>query len=124
MKRLIHRYLNENYGWKYGALILLQPKEFVNFRNIIKDLITVFGLTKKQTKWYLKSWVRKTNSKVDFNTLWRNATFILTATWVPVAGIEHGLDIESELTTMLSEQIAQEIDREILNRILNFENEQ
>ena len=120
MKKLIFRYLNENYGWKYDALILLQPKELVHFRNLIKDLTTVFGLTKKQTKWYVKSWVKKTNSRVDFNTLWRNTTFILGAKWTPVAGIEHGLDIEAEFTTRLSEQIAAEIDREILNRMLNL----
>jgi hypothetical protein len=119
VKKLIFRYLNENYGWKYDALILLQPKELVNFRNLIKDLTTVFGLTKKQTKWYIKSWVKKTNSRVDFNTLWRNTTFILGATWTP----ELAQDVsafEAELTTMLSEQIAAEIDREILNRMLNL----
>ena len=128
MKKLIHRYLNENYGWKYDALILLQPKEFANFRNVIKDLNTVFNLTRKQTKWYIKSWVRKTNSRVDFNTLWRNAIFILKATWSPEMAQDisafHGIDAEAELTAMLSEQMAQEIDRLILNRILNFENEQ
>lgn len=132
MKKLIHKYLDKNYGWEFDALIFLQPKEFTNFRILIKDLNTVFSLTKKQTKWYIKSWVKKTNSRVNFNKLWNDSIHIypIRVTWTPEMAEDISahtglhVDVQAELVRLLSEQMAEEIDRKILNRMLNLTNEE
>ena len=46
----------------------------------------------------------------------------LRATWTPETAQDleafHGIDVEAELTNLLSQQIAQEIDNEIMNAFL------
>lgn len=46
----------------------------------------------------------------------------LTAVWTPQIHEDYGLDAASELTSLLSEQITEEIDREILERLINETN--
>lgn len=42
------------------------------------DLIPIFGLTKKQLKWYIKGWVRKKSKSFDFNKWWANEFITFT----------------------------------------------
>ena len=81
---------NDNVG---GAQVNLESAEVMNEINIDVDSIAVVATTKK-----------------------------LKAKWSPELGQDlnayHNLDAEVELTSILSEQIALEIDREILNDLL------
>lgn len=70
MKRLIYRYLYGTYYWLDNRL-WSGPNTYASIRSISDDLVIVFGLTKKQTKWYLKSWCKR-NPKFDFNKAWKD----------------------------------------------------
>lgn len=98
----------------------------------------VFGLTKKQTKWYIKSWC-KSNPKFDFKKAWSNTRHIfssvavqsesrtLRAAWSPelVSDLEvfHGIDAEAELISLLEQEIARAMINDITNGYLNGMNE-
>ena len=70
MKKLIFRYLFDNYYW-YDNKLWSNPERRATVRSISDDLQLVFGLTEKQTKWYIKSWVRKQNKAFNFNAWWK-----------------------------------------------------
>lgn len=116
MKRLIYRYLYGTYYWLDNRL-WSGPNTYASIRSISDDLVIVFGLTKKQTKWYLKSWCKR-NPKFDFNKAWKDViklnvksvevlgeTRTLRASWTPELAFEleclHNMDVEAELTALL-----------------------
>ena len=49
--------------------------------SIIADLKKVFFLTRKELKWYLKSWFRKQNRNFDFKEWWAPPSIF--STWIP-----------------------------------------
>lgn len=57
--------------------------------SIMADLEKVFGLTRKELKWYLKSWIRKQNRNFDFNEWWTPPIirFLLPIDFTPKRGI-------------------------------------
>jgi hypothetical protein len=114
MKKLIYRYLSDVYYWKDISIRYKSDDKLVSIRDISKDLTLVFELTKKETKWYLKGWYKKTNKSFSFNKAWNYA-------WQNNIG--YNIDDESEITRILSEEISNAIDREIINRMLNFTSE-
>jgi hypothetical protein len=87
MKKLIHRYLNENYLMigNRGLFRNTSHSMSLGSPSIIADLKKVFGLTRKELKWYLKSWIRNQNRNFDFNDWWTPPISIFTS-WVPIAG--------------------------------------
>jgi hypothetical protein len=123
MKKLIYRYLGDVYYWDDIVIRSKSDDKKVLLRHISKNLTLVFGLTKKQTKWYLKGWCKKNNKSFLFNQAWYY-------TWQNETTYYHAADAAAKLTRMLSEQIANEITnendrgREILNYVLNLVNEQ
>jgi hypothetical protein len=70
MKKLIHRYLNENFFIKKDVIRYSSTPWSVSSDILIKDLNKVFDLSKKELKWLVKSWVRKQNRNFDFNDWW------------------------------------------------------
>lgn len=76
MKQLIHRYLNDTF-W-FSGNFLLRRMEFkegwyaipLSSYTIVEELKLIFGLSKKQLKWYIKSWFA--NSRICFNAWWDN----------------------------------------------------
>jgi hypothetical protein len=38
--------------------------------NLVSELNEIFGLTRKQLKWYIKSWILSNNRNFDFKTYW------------------------------------------------------
>ena len=52
MKKLIFRYLFDNYYW-YENKLWSSPNIRATVRSISEDLQVIFGLTEKQTKWYI-----------------------------------------------------------------------
>ena len=78
MKRLIHRYLNENYFLKNGFIYRVSEPSNTDFIigvtsvSLANELKQVFGLTQKQLKWYIKSWVLSKNKNFNFKAYWFN----------------------------------------------------
>lgn len=108
MTRLIHSYLTGFYRIENGYI---QPN------HPIRDLSLIFGLSKKQLKYYIKGWVRKQNRGIDFNKCWKGIEFTflqsvsrpLRYTWTPEMAADlyhhHGIDAEAELTRLFIEAI-------------------
>lgn len=139
MKKLIFRYLFENYYWHKNKL-WSSPEERATVHSISDDLITVFGLTKKQTKWYIKSWCKR-NPRFNFNDAWDKVirlnlksvqviggTRTLDVSWTPELAQDldmyHGIDAEAELIAILEQELAREMLNELTNGYLNQMNEE
>lgn len=69
MKKHIYRYIYKNYYWLDNYL-WVGPNQKTSFKKLSDDLCIIFGLTRKQTKWYIKGWCRYSNKCYDFNTTW------------------------------------------------------
>jgi hypothetical protein len=82
MKKYIHKHLDDKYYVKsseignYG-IYLLADKDDVNQYpeygdNIIKEIVTIFGVEKKEAKLEIHSWAHKKNDDADFDFYWKN----------------------------------------------------
>lgn len=72
MTRFIYKYLSAYFAVKFGK-ILPQNRNtpyYYEVDDLIEDLSTVFGLTKKQLKYYIKGWARKQDRNFDFKEWW------------------------------------------------------
>jgi hypothetical protein len=123
VKKLIHKYLNSNFSIKDGSLIDNNSSYFKSTR-LSQALTLIFGLTHKQLKWYIKSWVKKQDKSFDFNKWWSKKTFNYTWTHEMAQDISayHGIDVQAEMEAVLAQQIALEIDTQILRDIVFAEN--
>jgi len=85
MKRLIHRYLNENFYIKNGFLYSTKKPDNLDFIigvtsvSLATELKQVFGLTQKQLKWYIKSWILSKDKNFNFKPYWFNNGVIIQA---------------------------------------------
>lgn len=112
MTNLIHPYLTRYYRVQDD---LIQPN------GIIKDLSLVFGLSKKQLKFYIKGWVRKQNRGFDFNKCWKSIDYThiisksrrIKAAWTQIMASDvsriPGFNAEAELTSIFIESIHEEM---------------
>jgi hypothetical protein len=82
MKKLIHKYLFENFYFKDKKLYSPTIKGPVNSHECVNQLILIFGLTKKELKWYVKDWFKKNNILI-FNEWWKP---FISFRWKPIAG--------------------------------------
>ena len=131
MKKLIFDYLFKNYYWLDNK-IWSGPDEEVSIRIISDDLVKVFGLTEKQTKWYLKSWCER-NPKFNFKEAWGSiirikwktvqifgSTQTFRTIWTPDYTLERDhfefrIDAEGEMIRILTQEVA----RTTLNEEVN-----
>jgi hypothetical protein len=135
MKRVIHKYLDRAYRINNGFIQELSNSKYIIIYSdeIIKNLELIFPLTPKQLKWYIKSWTFRQSKNFNFKYWWSkkitpyiysrtitSGTRTLTAAWTPELAQDleffHNIDAEAELTAM----IQQEIDRYILNQVINY----
>jgi hypothetical protein len=107
MLQLIHKYLTRHF---YVSLIHEtiflrfgpQTTTFYSSHGLVDELEQVFGLPREYLKKYIQSWVFKYNHWFPFDKYWERP---------------RSIDAEAELTAMLSEQVAAEIDRDIIRQI-------
>jgi len=72
MKKLIHKYLSDNYHVD-NNYILLTSSEYkmrVTSDMLAQHVGVIFNLTKKQLKWYVKSWLANVNPRFKLNDYW------------------------------------------------------
>lgn len=124
MKKLIHDYLSNVYFLHDNCRINKISDTLSSHASIIiRELSLVFGLNKKQLKWYIKSWILKQNRNFEFNIFWSQ---IISTKWSSELAQDlqafHNIDAEAELIALLSQEISNEIDREIINILLYQEN--
>lgn len=80
MKKLIHKYLSDYYKIVGEKVLLLKDYKkhnadyryyfHINAATLIADLELVFGFTKRELKWIVKSWIHKQNKGFRFNHYW------------------------------------------------------
>lgn len=70
MNKLIQMYLNRHYYIKGTNFLNLKTDNHTTSFIVYTHLSEVFGLSKKQVKWYIKDWVKKQNRGFNFNTWW------------------------------------------------------
>lgn len=70
MKKLIHNYLSKCFFIDGNDIYRLKQKRTLSSTALVEELSEVFGMTKKQLKWYVKSWVLRESKSFPFNRYW------------------------------------------------------
>jgi len=70
MKKIIYRYINTSGYRIVNDKIVNGDDVIIDSNKLIKELILVFCLSKKELKWYLKSWVKSKSKNFNFNKWW------------------------------------------------------
>jgi hypothetical protein len=116
----IIKYLDKNYTIIDGEFVIRYYDDTEWGSDIIKSLCVIFSIENEYSKDILKSWsfsngldeegfkeaLRPRTLKVEFNI---EATNDL---------MQYGLDVEQTLVTIISEQLAKEIDMTIINELI------
>ena len=121
---VILKYLSKNYTIKDGGFWDIHDPHKEHYDYIIKSLAIIFSFNNNLCKHCLKRWSLKNGLNYE---QWVKLSTHLRFTWTPEMAQDlhayHGMDAEAELTAILSHEIAQEIDRNILNHLIDLANE-
>ena len=132
---IIWAYLDKNYLIKDGVLIYKPYTIEEKASDIIISISSIFSIEIVTVENAVKDWVYDNGMtyKDWSSSRGRGNLFSLSivaglteihANWDPILAQDlnafHNIDAEAELTAMLTEEIAAEIDREILRNILNI----
>lgn len=121
----ILNYLSKNYTIKDGSFWDIHDPHKEHYEHIVKSLAIIFSFNKVLCKLCLKMWSLKHGLSYEE---WAKLSYTLKFTWSPemVGDIHmfHDPYAETELTALLSHEIAQEIDRDIINRLFELSNVQ
>lgn len=84
MKRLIHKYLDRYYHVEKDS-VYTNEKVYRSSNWLCLELTMIFNLSRKQLKWYIKSWCKKKRKSFNFIKYWKyKFDFVL-----PPIGILH-----------------------------------
>jgi hypothetical protein len=121
----ILKYISKNYEIKNDRIWDLNDPHEVKGDEISKSLITIFDYGKWYCDYCLKKWALNNGlpEKEWGKAYWKG----LRVTWSPemIQDLQafHNIDAEAELTALVSQEIANEIDNEILNNLFGLRNE-
>ena len=117
----IIKYISKNYEIKNHSIWdLNDPHEVKGFK-ISESLTVIFDYSKYYCDYCLKKWAFYNGlpEKKWGDVYWRGLNVTWTAEMAQELHAYHNIDAEAELTALLSQQIAQEIDLEIINQLTN-----
>jgi hypothetical protein len=123
---LINKYITKNYELKNHRFWDKHNPHEVKGSDVTSSLITIFQYTKEYCDYCLKRWALNNGlpEKEWGRAYWRG----LRVTWSPemIQDLQafHNIDAEAELTALLSQEIANEIDNEILNNLFGLRREE
>jgi hypothetical protein len=121
---VILKYLTKNYIIKDDNFWDVYDPHKVDYAYIIKSLVKIFSFNKDLCKLCLKRWSLKNGLNYE---RWARLSTNIRVTWSPELAQDvsafHNIDAEAELTALLSHEIAQEIDRDIVNQLFRLSNE-
>ena len=92
MKKLIYRYLNREFV-VVDNKIKDKDNKVIYSINLVSELNEIFGLTRKQLKWYIKSWILSKNRNFDFKTYWEFKFSVYFPLAARVAATTIGMDL-------------------------------
>jgi|Laugrespbdmm15sd_2_1035082.scaffolds.fasta_scaffold65251_2 hypothetical protein len=121
---IILKYLTKNYTIKDGSFWDVYDPHKVHYDYIIRSLVKIFSFNRNLCKLCLKRWSLKNGLNYE---QWENLSNALKFSWTPEMAQDlrayHNIDAEAELTALLTHEIAQEIDRDIVNQLFILANE-
>lgn len=101
MKKLIHKYLNEYFYVAADNVSRINNNSRfypVSAHHLVLELTKIFGLDKKELKWYVKSWILKHSKSFKFNPWWTPVSRF--DVYIPLARQVHAQTIASELVAV------------------------
>ena len=121
----ILKYISKNYEIKNDRFWDLHDPHEAKGDEISKSLIVIFQYGKEYCDYCLKKWALNNGlaEKEWGKAYWRGLRVTWSAEMIQDLQAFHNIDAEAELTALLSDQISQEIDREILNNLFGLRNE-
>lgn len=106
MNKLIKKYLNSFFLVENQSRLLIKKgRGVISCDELINELKLIFNLSRKQLKYFIKSWCLKNNKSFNFKAWWQS------------------IDIHETLINFLSFEICKTIDSLILNSLLTNNNE-
>ena len=121
---IILKYLSKNYFIKDDGFWDVYDPHKVDYDYIIRSLVKIFSFNKDLCKLCLKRWSLKNGLNYE---QWARLSTTLRIVWsremAQDVGAFHNIDAEAELTALLSHEITQEIDRDIVNQLFRLSNE-
>jgi hypothetical protein len=133
LRWLIHKYVEKNYKILGNKIIDNHANESIFAIDIIDEVESFFGVDYQIAFQVIQNWVFVRLPKNKWKDVYKTKYSIysyevqaevrpIMATWTPemVQDLQafHNIDAEAELTALLSDQISQEIDRQIINNLL------
>jgi hypothetical protein len=119
------KYISKNYEIKNHRIWDIHDPHEVKGDYVSKSLIIIFQYSKWYCDYCLKKWALNKGlpEKEWGDAYWKG----LRVTWSPemIQDLQafHNIDAEAELTALLSQEIANEIDNEILNNLFGLRRE-
>jgi hypothetical protein len=122
----IIKYISKNYEIKNHSIWDLNDPHEVKGLKISESLIVIFDYSKYYCDYCLKKWAFDNGlpEKKWGDVYWRGLNVTWTAEMIQDLQAFHNIDAEAELTALLSQEIANEIDNEILNNLFRLQNEE
>lgn len=124
MKKLIHGYLSSCFYLKGGKLYKT-TNQILNSKELTNNLTLIFGLTRKELKWYIKSWFKKQDKSIDYNKWWSKMTITFNTTFTGEMTHDlsyyYGVDVATEFEDQFACEIASMVDRQIVLDLLSFQ---
>ena len=121
----VSNYLSKNYAIKGGSFWDIHDPHKEPYDYIVNSLAIIFSFNKGLCKVCLKMWSLKDGLSYEE---WAKLSYSLKFTWSPDMVGEfymfHDPYAESELTALLSHEIAQEIDGDFINQLFELSNGQ
>jgi hypothetical protein len=135
LRRLIHKYVEKNYRILDNEIIDFYSEESTYAIDIINEIETFFGVDSQIAFQVVQNWVFVRLPKNKWKDVYKSRFNLysfevqadvrtIRATWTPemVHDLQafHNIDAEAELTALLSDQISQEIDIQIINDLMQI----
>lgn len=133
LRSKIHKYVEKNYRIVDNKIIEVYSNDSTYAIDIITEIETFFGVDSQIAFHVVQNWVFVRLPKNKWKNVYKSWYTIhsyevqaeartIRATWTPemVQDLQafHYIDVEAELRGLLAQEIANEIDREIINDLL------
>ena len=133
LRQLVRKYVEKNYRIVNNEIIEFYSDDSTYAIDIINEIEDFFDVDSQTAFQVVQNWVFLKLPKNKWRDVYKNKYSLysyevraeartIRANWTPemVQDLQafHNIDVEAELTALLSQQIANEIDRDIINNLL------
>jgi hypothetical protein len=134
LRQFVRKYVEKNYKIIDNEIIEVYTNDFVYAINIINEVESFFGVDSQTAFQVVQNWVFVRLPKNKWKDVYKNRFNLysyevqadartIRVNWTPeiVQDLHafHNIDAEAQLTALLSQEIANEIDLDIVNQLRN-----